>query len=53
MRAYYFHVKSLACLGDGFALATAQARSATVATFDRRVRSSLPALGLELAAELS
>ncbi len=36
-------------LADGFALATAQARSATLATFDRRVRSSLPQVGLELA----
>jgi predicted nucleic acid-binding protein len=36
-------------LADGFALATAQARSATLATFDRRVRRSLPQVGLELA----
>lgn len=39
-------------LADGFALATAQAHRATVASFDRRVRRALPKLGLELAAEL-
>jgi predicted nucleic acid-binding protein len=37
-------------LADGFALATAQARSASVASFDRRVRRALPKAGLELAA---
>ena len=37
-------------LADGFALATAQAERASVATFDRRVRRALPKLwGLELA----
>jgi predicted nucleic acid-binding protein len=36
-------------LADGFALATAQAQGASVATFDRRVRRALPKLGLELA----
>jgi predicted nucleic acid-binding protein len=36
-------------LADGFALATAQAHQANVATFDRRVRRALPKLGLELA----
>ena len=36
-------------LADGFALATAQAERAGVATFDRRVRRALPKLGLELA----
>ncbi len=36
-------------LADGFALATAQAERADVATFDRRVRRALPKLGLELA----
>jgi arsenate reductase len=40
-------------LADGFALATAQAHSATVATFDRRVRRALPHIGLQLAPELS
>jgi predicted nucleic acid-binding protein len=40
-------------LADGFALATAQARKACVASFDRRVRRALPKVGLELAAELS
>jgi predicted nucleic acid-binding protein len=39
-------------LADGFALATAQDRGATVATFDRRVRRALPKLGLELAVEI-
>lgn len=38
-------------LADGFALATAQARKASVASFDRRVRRALPNVGLELAAE--
>lgn len=40
-------------LADGFALATAQAERADVATFDRRVRRALPQLGLELAPCLS
>jgi predicted nucleic acid-binding protein len=35
-------------LADGFALATAQARHATVATFDRRVRRALRRLALQL-----
>ncbi len=39
-------------LADGFALATAQAHQATVASFDRRVRRALPKVGLRLAAEL-
>jgi predicted nucleic acid-binding protein len=39
-------------LADGFALATAQARNASVASFDRRVRRALPKVGLTLAAEL-
>ena len=39
-------------LADGFALATAQARQASVASFDRRVRRALPKVGLERAAEL-
>jgi predicted nucleic acid-binding protein len=38
-------------LADGFALATAQERKASVASFDRRVRRALPSVGLELAAE--
>ena len=37
-------------LADGFALATARAHHASVATFDRRVRRSTGAAGLELAA---
>lgn len=36
-------------LADGFALATAQAHHASVASFDRRVRRALPRVGLELA----
>ncbi len=36
-------------LADGFALATAQARDASVASFDRRVRRALPKAGLQLA----
>ncbi len=38
-------------LADGFALATAQAHRASLASFDRRVRRALPKVGLELAAE--
>ena len=37
-------------LADGFALSTAQAHRASVASFDRRVRRALPKAGLELAA---
>jgi predicted nucleic acid-binding protein len=40
-------------LADGFALATAQAHHAYVASFDRRVRRALPKAGLELAPQLS
>jgi predicted nucleic acid-binding protein len=40
-------------LADGFALATAQARDAHVASFDRRVRRALPKLGLQLAPQLN
>jgi predicted nucleic acid-binding protein len=40
-------------LADGFALATAQAHNAHVASFDRRVRRALPRVGLELAPQLS
>jgi predicted nucleic acid-binding protein len=40
-------------LADGFALATAQAHQASVASFDRRVRRALPKVGLELAACLT
>jgi predicted nucleic acid-binding protein len=36
-------------LGDAFAMATALARGATVATFDREVRRALPRAGLQLA----
>ena len=40
-------------LADGFALATAAARDATVASFDARVRRALRGAGLELAPELA
>jgi predicted nucleic acid-binding protein len=39
-------------LADGFALATAQARNAHVASFDGRVRRALPTIGLHLAPQL-
>jgi predicted nucleic acid-binding protein len=40
-------------LADGFALATAQAHHAHLASFDRRVRRALPRTGLQLAPQLS
>ena len=40
-------------LADGFAIATAQAHSAAVATFDRRVRRALRTLGVALAPALT
>jgi predicted nucleic acid-binding protein len=40
-------------LADGFALATAQAHDAHLASFDRRVRRALPKVGLELTPQLS
>ncbi len=39
-------------LADGFAIATAQARGASVASFDARVRRALDSTGVELAAGL-
>jgi predicted nucleic acid-binding protein len=39
-------------LADGFALATARAQSASVASFDRRVRRAVSALDLEMARAL-
>lgn len=39
-------------LADGFALATAAARNASVASFDRRVRRALGPAGLELSPAL-
>ena len=39
-------------LADGFAMATAKAHEATLATFDRRVRRALPKAGIELAETL-
>lgn len=40
-------------LADGFAIATAQAHGAAVATFDRRVRRALRKLGLTLSPHLA
>jgi predicted nucleic acid-binding protein len=40
-------------LADGFALATARAHGAWIATYDRRVRRALPAAGVELAPVLA
>lgn len=40
-------------LADGFALATAQARSANVASFDQRVRRAMSTLDLTLPAALA
>ena len=40
-------------LADGFALATAAARGATVASFDKRVRRAARPAGLELCAPLA
>lgn len=40
-------------LADGFAIATAHARGASLASFDQRVRRALPATGVELAPALS
>jgi PIN domain nuclease of toxin-antitoxin system len=40
-------------LADGFALSTAQAHRASVASFDRRVRRALPQIGLKLASEFA
>ncbi len=40
-------------LADGFAIATAQARQASLASFDLRVRRALPHAGVDLAAQLS
>ncbi len=39
-------------LADGFALATARAHGATLASFDRRVRRAAPLAGIELAPAL-
>jgi predicted nucleic acid-binding protein len=39
-------------LADGFALATARAQSASVASFDERVRRALETAGVELAPAL-
>ncbi|MGH2899310.1 MAG: PIN domain-containing protein [Solirubrobacteraceae bacterium] len=40
-------------LADGFAIATAHARGASLASFDPRVRRALPAAGVELAPVLA
>lgn len=47
------HRRLAISLADGFALATAQAHDALVATFDRRVRRALQQLDLALAPELA
>jgi predicted nucleic acid-binding protein len=39
-------------LADGFAIATARARDATLATFDKRVRRALRPAGIDLASQL-
>jgi predicted nucleic acid-binding protein len=39
-------------LADGFAIATASARQATIATFDKRVRRALRSTGIDLIPEL-
>jgi predicted nucleic acid-binding protein len=39
-------------LADGFAIATAQARRASLASFDLRVRRALPLVGVEIAAQM-
>ena len=40
-------------LADGFAIATAQARGASLASFDLRVRRALAVIGVDLAAEVA
>lgn len=40
-------------LADGFAIATAHARGASLASFDLRVRRALPAAGVQLAPALA
>jgi len=40
-------------LADGFAIASAHARAASLASFDLRVRRALPAAGVELAPPLA
>ena len=40
-------------LADGFAIASAHARAASLASFDLRVRRALPAAGVELAPTLA
>lgn len=47
------HRRLAISLVDGFALATAQAHSAHVASFDHRVRRALPKVGLKVAPQLS
>jgi predicted nucleic acid-binding protein len=47
------HRRLAVSLADGFAIATAQAHSAAMATFDRRVRRALRQLGVALAPELA
>lgn len=40
-------------LADGFAIATAQARAASLASFDLRVRRALPLVGVDLATQMA
>ena len=40
-------------LADGFAIATAQARAASLASFDVRVRRALPLVGVDLATQMA
>jgi len=47
------HRKLNISLADGFALATAQAHEASLASFDGRVRRALPKVGLQLTPQLS
>lgn len=47
------HRRQNISLADGFAIATAQAGGASLASFDLRVRRALPVIGVSLASELS
>lgn len=47
------HRRQNISLADGFAIATAQAGGASLASFDHRVRRALTVIGVSLASELS
>ena len=47
------HRRQNISLADGFAIATADAHAASIASFDLRVRRALPMIGVSLAAELA